>query len=144
MYSMVLRQLNTQQKGVQTAHAVAKYCYKHHDDANLKQWVDVDQTLIMLDGGTYQEMNEAISFLSDRGVVYEVFEEPDLNGLTTAVCFLVDERVWDTLNYPNYDKWCIITGEFSNKASYELWMDSLGGKSVVDFREFIFSKRLSC
>lgn len=144
MYSMVLRQLNTQQKGVQTAHAVAKYCYKHHDDANLKQWVDVDQTLIMLDGGTYQEMNEVISFLSDRGMVYEVFEEPDLNGLTTAVCFLVDERVWDTLNYLNYDKWLMLNGYSDTCDNHLKWVDEIGGGIVVDFREFIFSKRLSC
>ena len=65
MYSFVLRQLNPIQKGVQTTHAVVEYMKKHQYGINddLKQWVDEDKTLIMLDGGTYQDMCEILGIL---------------------------------------------------------------------------------
>ena len=56
MYSLVLRQLNPIQKGVQTTHAVVEYANKYASDEEYRQWAETDKTLIMLDGGTYQEM----------------------------------------------------------------------------------------
>ena len=56
MYSLVLRQLNPIQKGVQTTHAAIEYANTYFKTAEYQSWSNFDKTLIMLDGGTYQEM----------------------------------------------------------------------------------------
>ena len=51
MYSLVLRQLNPIQKGVQTTHSVVEYANKYGFDKEYRQWAETDKTLIILDGG---------------------------------------------------------------------------------------------
>ena len=53
MYSLVLRQLNPIQKGVQTTHGVVEYANKYASDKEYRQWAETDKTMIMLDGGSY-------------------------------------------------------------------------------------------
>ena len=152
MYSMVLRQLNPIQKGVQTTHAVVEYANKYGSDKEYRQWSETDKTLIMLDGGTYQEMESIYESLKELGIKFGTFQEPDLNYLTTAITFLADERVWNRVQYPSWESLSqypfAIDGNMqmpdqNDYILYDEWVDIMGGAANVDLRKLIFSKKLS-
>lgn len=104
MYSIVLRHLDGQNKGVQTTHGVCEYVRKHWDDEDLQQWINQDKTLVMLSGGTVSDMNEIRTCFDEVGIPYETFEEEDLANITTSICLLADEKVWDRKNYPSFNE----------------------------------------
>ena len=152
MYSMVLRQLNPIQKGVQTTHAVVEYANKYGSDKEYLQWSETDKTLIMLDGGTYQDMISIYDSLKDLGVKFGKFQEPDLNYLTTSITFLADERVWNRVQYPSWESLSQYPFAIDGKMQmldpndyilYEEWVEMMGGAANVELRKLIFSKKLS-
>ena len=152
MYSLVLRQLNPVQKGVQTTHAVVEYANKYSSDEEYKQWAETDKTLIMLDGGTYQEMVRIYDTLKELGIKFADFQETDLNYLTTSITFLADERVWNREQYPSWESLpqcpCNIDGNMqapdpNDYISYNEWVEMMGGAANVELRKLIFSKKLS-
>ena len=152
MYSLVLRQLNPIQKGVQTTHGVVEYANKYSSDEEYRQWVETDKTLIMLDGGSYQEMVRVYDSLKELGMKFADFQEPDLNYLTTSIIFLADERVWNREQYPSWETLpqcpCTIDGNMqapdpNDYMTYNEWVDMMGGAANVELRELIFSKKLS-
>lgn len=152
MYSMVLRQLNPIQKGVQTTHGVVEYANKYASDEDYKQWTETDKTLIMLDGGTYQEMVRIYDTLKELGMKFADFQEPDLNYLTTSITFLADERVWNREQYPSWETLpqcpCTIDGNMqapdpNDYMSYNEWVEMMGGAANIELRKLIFSKKLS-
>lgn len=152
MYSMVLRQLNPIQKGVQTTHGVVEYANKYGSDEEYRQWAETDKTLIMLDGGTYQDMVSISDSLKKLGIKFGEFQEPDLNYLTTAITFLADERVWNREQYPSWEHLAqcsfTIAGDMqapdpNDYISHDDWVEMMGGEANVKLRELIFSKKLS-
>ena len=152
MYSLVLRQLNPIQKGVQTTHGVVEYANKYASDEEYKQWAETDKTLIVLDGGTYQEMVRIYDTLKELEMKFADFQEPDLNYLTTSITFLADERVWNREQYPSWESLpqcpCSIDGNMqtpdpNDYMSYNEWVDMMGGAANVELRKLIFSKKLS-
>ena len=152
MYSMVLCQLNAIQKGVQTTHGVVEYANKYASDEEYKQWAETDKTLIVLDGGTYQEMVRIYDTLKELGIKFADFQEPDLNYLTTSITFLADERVWNREQYPSWESLpqcpCSIDGNMqapdpNDYMTYNEWVEMMDGAANVELRELIFSKKLS-
>ena len=152
MYSLVLRQLNPIQKGVQTTHGVVEYANKYASDEEYRQWAETDKTLIMLDGGTYQEMVRIYDMLKELGMKIGEFQEPDLNYLTTSITFLADERVWNREQYPSWETLPQCPGTIlggmptpdpKEYMSYDEWVEMMGGAANVELRKLIFSKKLS-
>ena len=152
MYSLVLRQLNPIQKGVQTTHGVVEYANKYASDEEYKQWAETDKSLIVLDGGTYQEMVRIYDTLKELEMKFADFQEPDLNYLTTSITFLADERVWNREQYPSWESLpqcpCSIDGNMqaqdpNDYMSYNEWVEMMGGAANVELRKLIFSKKLS-
>ena len=152
MYSLVLRQLNPIQKGVQTTHGVVEYANKYSSDEEYRQWAETDKALIVLDGGTYQEMVRIYDTLKELGMKFADFQEPDLNYLTTSITFLADERVWNREQYPSWETLpqcpCVIDGNMqaidpNDYMTYNEWVEMMGGAANVELRELIFSKKLS-
>jgi hypothetical protein len=101
MYGIVLRHLSGIQKGIQFAHAVARYCYHRHDIEQLQQWVNVDETMILLQANTSNELYEVSNRLRAVGIDTQSFNEPDISGSITGIVFIIDERVWDREKYPD-------------------------------------------
>lgn len=139
MYSLVLRQLSPIQKGVQSAHSIVEFITKFHKSTEYIQWVTVDKTIIMLDGGTYQELKECRDTLADLGVPYMAFYEKDLGNIITSISFLVEDKVWDSKTYPAYEE------ELDENSSEPdpVWLIMMGGKRNLALRKFLLSKRLS-
>lgn len=111
MYGLVPYNISPIQQGIQFGHAVVEYSiksYGSHDD--YKQWAKEDKTFIILNGGTTNDneerlgsLNQTVRRLEDICIPYATFNEPDLGDQLTAVVFLVDERVWDKVTYPDYE-----------------------------------------
>lgn len=175
MYSMVLRQLTPMQKGIQSLHAVVDYSEMMKNEAidedtknAYNDWANRDKTMIVLDAGTSQDLQDAITFLRNQKIIHKVFCEPDLYDMPTAVCFIADERVWDTKTYPSYEQYVAIKKMEADK-SREIkdeegkvtaiqaiyiqeprtsdWVREVFGiidpRPIMELREFIFSKKLS-
>lgn len=175
MYSMVLRQLTPMQKGIQSLHAVVDYSEMMKSEAidedtknAYNDWANRDKTMIVLDAGTSQDLQDAITFLRNQKIIHKVFCEPDLYDMPTAVCFIADERVWDTKTYPSYEQYVAIKKMEADK-SREIrdnegrvtaiqavlfqeprtsdWVRDVFGiidpRPIMELREFIFSKKLS-
>lgn len=162
MYSFVLRQLSPIQKGVQTTHAVVEYETFYGKTEEYQTWANVDKTLIVLDGGTYPEMMEILETLQTEGIKHSYFEEEDLNNLVTSITVIADNRVWDRVNYPDFDFWInkqekylvqvcmgyqtssyVTDDKEKREEAYKEWLELLGGEKNLKLRELIFSKRLS-
>lgn len=155
MYSLVMYNISSMQKGVQTAHAVLEYANKYKDDDDLKEYVKEDKTLIILDGGTSFDLKQLFENLCENDIKFAHFIEPDLNDAISSICFLADERVWNRKNYPDYDDWLTQNGyflpiltsyppqEFDAEKLYKDWVEFIGGEKNVFLREIIKGKKLS-
>lgn len=96
MYCFVLSKLTSIDKGIQATHAIVEYTNKYNKNNDYVQWATEDKTLILLDGGIkYQDMEHIKNVCKDYDLDFAYFDEPDLNNLTTAICFLADEEVYD-------------------------------------------------
>lgn len=104
MYAIVLRQLDGINSGIQAAHGVCEYIWKHIGASDLHQWLQEDKTLVVLNGGGSQEMEETKRLFLESGIKFETFEEEDLGNLTTCIALLADERVWDQETWPKFEK----------------------------------------
>lgn len=117
MYGFVPYNISDIQKGIQFGHAVVEYANEHSKTEAYKKWSKFDKTFIILNGGT---TNKAFSLNDNlpKGSLNQIelkllsavpempvarFEEPDLGDQLTAICFLVDERVWDREKYPDFE-----------------------------------------
>ena len=139
MYSLVLRQLSPIQKGVQSAHSIVEYINKFYKSTEYIHWVNVDKTIIMLDGGTYQDLKECRDTLAEYGVPYSTFYEQDLGNLMTSISFLMEDKIWDSKTYPSYEEEL----EDSSDSENPVWLIEMGGKRNLALRKFLASKRLS-
>lgn len=141
MYSLVLKQLSPIQKGVQMGHSIAEYGNLCNQSSDYIQWVNVDKTIIMLDGGTYPEMKESMDFLMNIRIPFAAFYEEDLGGLLTSISFIVDDRIYDTKLYPSYEE--ELTDDVMTASESPTWLIEMGGTESLRLRNFIFSKRLA-
>ena len=149
MYALVLRQLNAINKGIQAAHCCLEYANSFGNTKEYQSYIQNDKTLILLDGGTSVDLKEIINKLVENEIKFEVFSEPDLDGIVTSVCFLADERVFDEENYPDYITWraknnipMIVINTYppiieEDKQAKETWLSLIGGKKNEVLRDII-------
>lgn len=134
MYGLVITNLRGIYKGLQFSHALQEYnngirylydtldygyCINFNELLkdkdflnNFIKWSTIDKTIILLDGGTTSDycidylgiISKHFIDLQDNNIPFSYFREPDLNNALTAICFLVDERVYDKKKYPDFDK----------------------------------------
>ena len=154
MYGLVPYNLSPIQQGIQFGHAVVEYAQDYGTNKNYKQWASEDKTFIILNGGTTNNNPEKLGSLNQHGKTLEgmgvdiaTFNEPDLGDQLTAVVFLVDERVWDKLKYPDLlpiPEWLTDNYEIEviNKHNKVL-IEAMGGKHILELREFIQQFKLA-
>lgn len=99
MYCVSLRHLSGIQKGIQSAHAIVEYSNLYDKNTDYKQWATKDKTLILLEANTSEQLNTLYSELNNIKCNVSFFNEPDMNGLITAIAFLLDDRVWNSEKY---------------------------------------------
>lgn len=152
MYSLVMYNISDKQKGIQGGHGKDEFERVYGRVKGYKIWLTTDKTVILLDGGTSNHsgknhynkkiqigsMEQHLATLKKMGVKCMPFYEPDLNNATSAVSFLVDERVWDKSKYPEFE---IDPAKYNNKEA--IYIKALGGKQNYELRKFLKNFRLA-
>jgi hypothetical protein len=113
MYGLVPYNLSPIQQGIQFGHAVVEYAQANFTQGDYEKWAKHDKTFIILNGGTTNSrrfdgkyvgsLNQHKEDISRAGVSYAYFHEPDLGDQLTAFVFLVDDRVFDREQWPDYN-----------------------------------------
>jgi len=174
MYGLVPYNLSPIQQGIQYGHAVVEYGLENFQDPKYLDWAKYHKTFIILNGGTTNKrtsivtgeyagtLNNHLLSLKTAGVRVATFEEPDLGDQLTAVVFLVDERVFNKEEYPDFidyiNQFPEIIATFEDKslsqivrhleeqrtAVYMNWVEEvLGGETNEFLRKFLKQFRLA-
>jgi hypothetical protein len=158
MYGLVPYNISPIQQGIQFGHAVVEYGLEFGNSSEYQKWAKEDKTFIILNGGTtntrYDEndnhigsLNNHRQLLSDEGVQFRSFFEPDLGDQLTAVVFLVDDRVFDKKIWPDYNGAFYVDGT-PEATEYWNWIMKFDeseqeARRIVFLREFLKNFRLA-
>ena len=136
MYFLVPYNISPIQQAIQAGHAALEYAYLYGAEREYVDFIENWKTWIILNGGTTNNsrksgsihegggdsigtLNQALDSIYDQGDInVSYFNEPDLNDALTAICLVVDERVFNREDYPDFREWALD-----------------GGLSMKDFRE---------
>ncbi len=166
MYGMVPYNMSPIQQAIQFGHGVVRYGRTVRDlgqaETIYNKWADKDETFIVLNGGTTNNnperlgtLNKHLIALREANIRVQDFYEPDLGDQLTAVVFLVDERVFDKTQYPDFIQETLPWGrkkpsekelsqlEERNKVNYEHWAEKIGGTKNAFLREYLKPLRLA-
>lgn len=170
MYFLVPYNISPIQQAIQAGHAALEYAHKYHLAPQFINFVENYKTWIILNGGTtsdvidvdgcyYGTLNRIESELQIHNIRHTSFREPDLNNALTAICFILDERVFNKKDYPDFVNWLSeaedalkwvelrvkTTEELKETfpAQYKKWVDFIGGENNVILRDIIKDKRLA-
>ena len=117
-YFFVPYNISEIQRGIQGIHAAFRYGREFAENETFKNFVDNNETVIILNGGTTNDerdfegfaagtLNQIGDQLNENGIPFTHFIEPDLNHALTALCFIVDERVFNKEDYPDFLNWIL-------------------------------------
>lgn len=110
-YVFVNSILNTMQKGVQAAHAVAELGWICRNEDEFHQWIGVDKTLIILEGGGFTDMDYIFRLCAqsqiEKPLTWAFFREDKntFNEQITAIAIIlpdVNERLFPNADDPYY------------------------------------------
>ena len=187
MYGLVPYNISPIQQGIQFGHALQEYnnYARRNPDViqskNLTNWAENWKTFIILNGGTTNDkmdnegnylgtLNNHSKELFENNISVSTFREPDLGDQLTAICFLVDERVFNKKDYPDFEDWAIenysglfnynsesdmglsayqLASKIKNSTSekdievYNKWVNIIGGKQNLFLRNFLKNFKLA-
>ena len=163
MYFLVHRSLSAMQKGIQAGHAALEYSLNNRIDTEMWDFIKNDKTWIVLDGGVNNDLKIHEEYIKNEcKTKISSFEEPDLNNCKTALCFIVDERVFNRELYPNfpdfiaslypnatdmkiYTAYKLHPEDVINAYSkeYNVWVEKMGGEGNVKLREYLSQFKLA-
>ncbi len=171
MYGLVPYNISPIQQAIQFGHAVVEYGLYAHETAGGRtndeildkylDWANNDKVFIILNGGTTNKrtslnsgepwgtLNQHLLELEKTQIPLSTFYEEDLGDQLTAITFLVDDRVWDKEEYPDYDYFIEQKGNNNPLykdtpwMTYDQWLEKIGGKQNLFLREFLSQFRLA-
>lgn len=155
MYGLVPYNLSPIQQGIQFGHAVVEYGLEFFETPEYQEWARRDKTFIILNGGTTNDNNMRLGTLqqnyfelTDRGIKVGEFHEPDLGDQMTAVVFLVDDRVFDKIAWPDYPGPYYIDGITPIEMDYYEWKMKFAetekeADNIIFLRQFLKNFRLA-
>ena len=131
--------LSDKQIGIQSGHCALRYAldaYKYDDNPQVWEFIEDHETFIIL--GAYDSPNMEIirEELEESGIKFAAFNEPGINEALTALCFLVDERVFDWKTYPPYHKYRAERAEGFTEG-FDLDFDEIYPEDAVDCDEYV-------
>jgi hypothetical protein len=188
MYGLTPYNISPIQQGIQFGHAVVEYGQKmkylgeHNQSLNTQynDWADNWKTFIILNGGVsnhsvnrysdtedfFGSMEKNLKLLEDNDVEIGTFYEPDLNDMLSGIVFIVDERIFNKKDYPDFSDWLMsnygelirtelgatvhtISENIKNSTNkqdqkvYKEWVSLVGGEKNVFLRDFLKNFRLA-
>lgn len=134
LYGLVMYNISSKQQGIQFGHANDEYKLKYGKDKNYQEFLKKHKTYIMLSGGTSNDgtkshygypkqlgtMEQHLDILRAHKIKCAPFYEPDLNYALSAIVFLVDERVFNKVDYPDFE---YTKSDHNTLASYNSGLD---------------------
>ena len=188
MYGLTPYNISPIQQGIQFGHAVVEYGQKmkylgeHNQSLNIQynDWADNWKTFIILNGGTsnhsvnrysdteefFGTMENNLKSLEDNDVEVSTFYEPDLNDMLSGIVFIVDERIFNKKDYPDFSDW-LMSSKYAelirtfdtdvntiadyiknstnkeDQKAYKEWVNLVGGDKNVFLRDFLKNFRLA-
>lgn len=167
MYFIVPYNISPIQQAIQAGHAALEYARKYSDDEDFIDFADNHKTWVILDGGTTNStrdendlpkgtLNQYMEQIWDNNIKHAVFYEPDLNNALTAICLIVDERVYNTKDYPDFgqkwaekymftDKkelWFVMENEERNEKLWEIYKKEVG-EDIAFLKKLLNDKKLA-
>lgn len=146
MYCFAERHLSPLDKGIQSAHSIIEYGNKYNDASDeYSIWSNRDKTIIVLNGGTVNDLKKLNSELSAKGIPHSLFIEEDLGDAMTCISVLVDDRVFDKNKYPDFNSdtailsFCLTT----YNERYNRWLNSIGGEKNAYLRNLLSKYQLA-
>jgi hypothetical protein len=163
MYGLVPYQLTGIQSGIQFLHSCVEYGLNHFYSQEYKEWASLHKTVILLNGGTTNNgptlgsLNKHANYLESIGVKIARFHEPDLGDQLTAICFILNEKVFNKNLYPDYINktekdddlvWSDELNEMVLQEDYEDWKmnfneDEEMTSRIIKIRQFLKPLRLA-
>ena len=177
MYFFVPYNISPIQQAIQAGHAALEYADKFGGSEEFVKFVREYKTWVILNGGTTnsgRDLNGIVvgsldqigDSLLENDIPFSYFQEPDLNDALTALCFIVDERVFNRKDYPDFTDYLIPELELNDGKEanfdyikikttnveilkekyvdkYKEWVRFVGGVKNVFLRELIKDKRLA-
>jgi hypothetical protein len=158
MMGLVPYNLSPIQQGIQFGHAVVEYAQANFTQHDYQMWAKNDKTFIILNGGTTNDrrydgdyvgsINKHKVGLMKNGIKIADFYEPDLGDQLTAVVFLVDDRVFDKVAWPDYDGTFYADGKTPEATEYYEWKLKFAetekeADQIVFLRDFLKNFRLA-
>jgi len=176
MYGFVNYQLTGIQMGIQFSHALTEYSLENFHSNDYLDWAKYWKTVILLNGGTTNSnpdklgtLNKTYNILLQNGVRCSSFCEPDLGDQMTAICFIIDEKVFNREVYLDFGDWVMenhfgylknnmltggkiermrkegyfLNGNVTEKKLYSDWVDFVGGEKNVFLRDFLKNAKLA-
>jgi len=182
MYFFIPYNISPIQQAIQAGHAALRYAVTFRDDSEFLEFINNHETWIILNGGTTNadrdfdglskgSLNQIADQLLENNINFSYFIEPDLNNALTAICFIVDERVFNKKDYPDFVDWLLNVKMYSDAKDealknnpsfwvelrmkpkevvqemfpeyYKEWVRLMGGVKNVFLRELIKDKKLA-
>ena len=150
MYSLVMYNLSPIQQAIQAYHATIEATNNFHNpnsisESEFKDWAKNWKTVIILNGGSSVTMKEHRDTLWINDIGFSDFREPDLNDSLSAISFIVNERVFNKIKYPDYllENTNIIGMTTEKDHKYDLWVESIGGAKNSFLRNWVKNFRLA-
>jgi hypothetical protein len=146
MYGLTARILSDKQIGFQFGHAVVEYELMSRKLPEIRamydKWAISDKTFRCLSGGStndtnYGTMQKYAQELKKNGVKIAGFKEPNINNATTAFVFLVDERAWNRVRYPDYQHPNDMGVPYVDPVHFDRWLTGIGGERNQFLRTFL-------
>jgi len=137
MYGLVPYNISPIQQSIQYGHSVVEYGLKYFNDKDYQDWAKLNKTFIILNGGTTNinydrlgTLNKHADYLESIGVKIARFYEPDLGDQLTAICFILNEKVFNKTLYPDYIP-------YIQNNLYKVWSEEFGGWIIEkDYEEW--------
>ena len=94
--------LSSIQNGIQSAHCLQEINNEYPDNEVLKEWATKHKTMYVLNGGTSEQMNGIVTFLTHKlnTLPWAIFKEPSLDNALTCIGIIVPEEIY---NRPDND-----------------------------------------
>ena len=159
MYFLVPYNISPIQQAIQAGHAALEYARKFGDDPEFIDFVANYKTWIILNGGTTNKIRDLNGIpigtldqygdqLLENDIKFAYFHEPDLNDALTALCLIVDERVFNREDYPDFPEWLTSKGLTSSYEDVHLrklieGYEKFVGKDIAFLKDLLNTKKLA-
>ena len=167
MYFLVPYNISPIQQGIQAGHSMGEYALKYgryNSEHLIWEFLEQWKTWMILNGGTTNfemievgdekefigSLNQIEESLKKNNIEHSTFIEPDLNNALTAVCLIVDERVFNREDYPDFPEWQLeqaksgLQFDINSNEMKEIHMKETDiNEEIVFLKELLNNKRLA-